>query len=310
MASVSPFVAAHTDPLGDVNPSVVAEDGVFAIYFSNNHLDWNSRESPFHLPMFRTLVSATGEVLEVRKRVDRAPRPTVEPEFSARCAAGSRPEVAIWRNHAPDKRFRPHWPHPIVSGVEARLALADRTILSISYGEPEGDDWTKPLPQYIVDIDFSTKELRQVELGTPSRIYTFPKESSMVRVGDAAFLSWISFRFIGERIVDGVMHIDGEYHLWLSRYDLKAQQLKHHLLEKNIPSNNTPSIAAINETILIADHGSGAIKWRLVDVNKIAFKSAASAGVPGKGELQATMPAPENRPAAGGGQPATRPESK
>ena len=62
---MAPFSFAHQDPVGDVHPSVRVENGLFAVYFSNNMIgDSNDRS------FFRAVYSSDGQLVAPRHPVD------------------------------------------------------------------------------------------------------------------------------------------------------------------------------------------------------------------------------------------------
>ena len=218
--------AAHSDPLGEINPKIHVEDGRFAVYFTDNReakaevVKGRPNEVGDSIAYYRMTVAPTGEVLKLREPAQRPPDPKLPIEMEgfnkpiinehdnkfyafprASMDHGGQPFMyELGSNRIAKIRF---WSgNDRVEGVHS--ALVSENALAI-VGTPESDI---PMEKRGSDFRFGPFSLyifNHVEtgdgfpwikcvhqkIGLPAYIYSFPIASELLFDGRYYYLAWI-----------------------------------------------------------------------------------------------------------------------
>jgi hypothetical protein len=189
----SAMVRAHQDPLGDVYPNVKVENGNFAIYFTNNTRETETRRAP----LLRVVYSPEGKLLAPRHETGVIPSlddelgTAAKQEFHLRDETlgfegdihEGRPSYVLTKNGK--KEFhRLSWPEKFSGTFEAMWADSDSICVATITNQT----------LFLNHFDrhrFAPPETVQVtEADALPFIWDFPVVSNLVRVGDRYCIAW------------------------------------------------------------------------------------------------------------------------
>ncbi|HRQ90821.1 MAG TPA: hypothetical protein PLA50_18675 [Bacteroidia bacterium] len=227
----------HQDPVGDVHPAVMVENGRFSVYFRNNE----------RAAEFRKVYRSSGKLAIPRHRVKETP----DSGRRARRTEGGRSfsldeecrNLIIRSGDEVSGKIALPWPggkmptrcrdYVVVGGWLVMLGTLphpdspdQRTLLTLSFF-----DWQHPGPP------------KTLHLGEVATIYFSPTSSPLAPVGDRLALAWM-----------GQPEGQEDRQFCLTTVDASGQRLATRKLADAYQWNTTISVAAIGSRLCIAWH--------------------------------------------------------
>ncbi len=239
--------SAHQDDAGDIHPSVLMEDGRFAVYFRNTTDNQT----------YKTVVAADGTFVSRRQKSQSPPEITPPVPLAEEIEGINVPTKDAffvfpeWERKHNGKPFMVKivdqkiakvpldWNDTFVSIVHG-AAISDKTIvLTASAKEPKKEGVDFPFSFHSFDSK-SMKRLHSTIIGEPIRVYWFPKDSNLVIQDGFAYVAWMGF--------DGT-----ESTLNFSRFDPTSGKCITRKLGRGW-GNSSASIGIIADSALICFH--------------------------------------------------------
>lgn len=250
------------DPPGETYPTVLVEGDQFHVYFRDNSL-----EAPEGNNFFRRIYNADGELL-----VDRAVAPDGPVIAAKRAPDLGLPEelTGRWRKVGRAFYIIPEWdrkhhgqPFYLVANenrhirrdlkwttanvdvVEDFVVTATDLVLLVTrrIEGPATNDWRTDL--WLCHFEKHSGELlKELRIGVPSFIYSFPGTSNLLQHGSDVLFVWNEG---GDQDRREILH--------LARYNLSAKTVHDRSLPFQSTWNTSISINAIGDTVCLAYHG-------------------------------------------------------
>jgi len=251
-------LVAHQDPLGEIHPLVRLEQNQFHVYFGDNR-EMRDGET---IALFKRIYDASGSLVRDRTKAvlekpseDDTPFNLPLPEELTGCwqkFGGAFYIVPQWpRKHAgrpfylvaTSERHLRHelqWPLANVDVVEDFVVDESSIVLLVTRivtkAPRETDLWLCHFNKHSGEL------LRELRVGGPSFIYSFPGTSRLLQRGDRILFVWNEAT-------------DNRERLHVARYELSTRKLDDHALPFPSTWNISISIEVLGNTLCLAYHG-------------------------------------------------------
>lgn len=244
-------VSAHQDPVGDVHPQVVVENGRFAVYFRPN---W---DSGYSANQFRVIYSKLGELIAPRHLPSAEPKGYVPVWDGGSAKSFGRSEVRVDAQAkiaeftGEDGISRSHrllWKDGIMPFHMVEDFSASETHLALlgTFQDPD-DPWHTELAVAVFDLHRLALPVI-IRLGEVATIYDFPTCSNLIESNGQFHFAWMG-RELGA-------DVGGDGHaLRLSSIDPVRNKSHSLKLDADYNWNTHLSMAAVEDRICIAWHG-------------------------------------------------------
>lgn len=244
--AVSP-AAAHQDPRGDIHPSVVVENGNFAIYFQSNRPVDDEDDFFVTRPSYRVVYSPSGELLAPRHPVQKLPElPTDAPGVYGTVLQVGEERLVFPRELLRDKpsyflevagrrqRRRLAWPDELkLTDIGDIQADAQRIVFAATTGEDALSLFAFDRARFAPPI--------VVPLGRAATIYQFAVASNLVHARGRYWLGWM------RQTQDAV-------HSMLTSWQHDEKDAVHTVLNLPADGNTGLSLAVTDEWLCLAYH--------------------------------------------------------
>lgn len=268
----------HQDIAGDVQPRIHIEGGKFAVYFGNNTekepkypMQLKTGHYPPYYSIYKTVFTVDGTKISDREPSDHPPvlTPPIElPEeleginVQADDAFFVVPE---WRRKHKGRPFvlrikdgrretiKLRWDKPSIDIVHGAAVTPTSFVLLTSDVRPADSDAGYPFAFHVFDRSTQSETVSK-RVGIPIRIYDFPVSSNVCVHTNQAYVAWMTIE--NEAAI-----------LKLSQIDLTSGSIATRSVGVGF-GNSSVSIAALDDSLLIAHHRFGGIAYKYVPLKK------------------------------------------
>jgi len=237
----------HQDDSGDVHPDVRVEGNRFTIYFRNNREEQS----------YKTILEKDGSVISKRKKSTEAPKlklPLPLPENLQGINIQTEEAFYVFPEWERKHKGKPFflkiirdktekvyldWDKTHIDEVHGAGITKEEVVITTSATRPKDDK--KGWPFTFNSFDRKThKRLHSSDIGVPTRVYSFPRDSNVAIYEGYAYVAWMGRN--GDELA-----------LKLSRFDPSSGLVETRRISRGW-GNSSPSIGLIDENLLIAFH--------------------------------------------------------